>query len=105
MHESCEVDIDLLFDLNNAHDWDDDHPSPWEEDGLFIADADRCGFDSPQSLQAWFEGFMDRLGDAGFNVVRYRIPEHRVQFGNKQVVFEPRSASPVKAWSPAAFAA
>ncbi|WP_433858212.1 hypothetical protein [Streptomyces kronopolitis] len=65
------------------------HPSPFADPLLKgIEPFERCGFDSREALDTWFEGWESRLDAAGFIVWEYDVPDWAARVGrNGQVVF------------------
>jgi hypothetical protein len=66
------------------------HPSPYD-DGFDLVQTrtDYFGFESPESLAAWFgPEFVEEAAEAGFVVSVYSVPESSVRMGGRQVVFD-----------------
>jgi hypothetical protein len=70
------------------------HPSPYADPALKGIDAhERCGFDSLDALNTWFEGWESRLDAAGFIVWEYDVPDWAARVGRSgQVVFNSHEA-------------
>src|SRR5690606_8933197 len=80
-------------DLHEAHDDDRKRPSPIEdfrrEDlGAVIGSSCRYGFLLKEDAVAWFEGWFERLAEAGFRLCEVEAKEI-VAFGTTQVAFLP----------------
>lgn len=81
---------DLKWDHNN-----DEHPGPRQE-GLRIGDDDLCAMSSMDKLIAWFDGWWDRLSEAGFHVAEYEAPKAYVKEGKRQLIFNKHMATLIK---------
>jgi hypothetical protein len=70
------------------------HPSPYADPLLMgIQSYERCGFDSLDALNAWFDGWTEALADCGFEVWAYDVADWAVRVGaHGQVVFDAREA-------------
>lgn len=88
------MDTDVFYCMWNAHDCNTSHPSPNSDYKLSgIDEAERCGFDSLEALNKWFEGFHDVLHSAGYLVFVYDVPAEDVRVGRHgQAVFPANSA-------------
>jgi len=66
------------------------HPTPYADPDLHhIAEHERCGFDSLDALNAWFDGWTDALAECEFVVWTYEVPEWALRVGRcGQVVFD-----------------
>jgi hypothetical protein len=89
--------------LVDAHNGDSQHPT-WITDGIRAGNraAWSSGSSSLKLIMRWFEGFHEELRAAGFQLMRYRIPDSRVEVGDSglQVAFFKggRHGVPVKPW-------
>ncbi|MEV8015667.1 hypothetical protein AB0O76_04770 [Streptomyces sp. NPDC086554] len=65
------------------------HPSPRADPLLrSIASHERCGFDSRDALNTWFDGWTETLNECSFVVWEYDVPDWAVRVGKfGQVVF------------------
>lgn len=91
---------DLAYALETHHGGSSDHPPAWR-DGLADPDDDyRFGFASRSALRAWFKGWGERLEGMSFQVSVYRVPAHKVQRGERQLVFDVEQAELVTAIAP-----
>ncbi|MFD3904114.1 hypothetical protein HXS80_15985 [Streptomyces sp. CB04723] len=82
--EAC----DRLWGMAGAHS-NSTHPSP-QADPLLrgIQPEERCGFDTCDALNEWFDGWTDVLHECGFEVWAYEVPDWAARVGrNGQVVF------------------
>ncbi|MFJ8955604.1 hypothetical protein ACIRO1_36485 [Streptomyces sp. NPDC102381] len=70
------------------------HPSPYADPLLRgIASYERCGFNSREALNTWFDGWIEALDSAGFEVWSYEVPDWAARVGRHgQVVFDGREA-------------
>ncbi|MER5894745.1 hypothetical protein [Streptomyces sp. NPDC001876] len=79
-----ELDSDTaerINDMRYAH-CDDRHPSPhWDRTLNLIRDEERCGFNSREALDGWFEGFTKLLAECGFRVYVYDVPDWACRVG------------------------
>lgn len=80
------------------------HPSPYADPALYgIASFERCGFDSREALNEWFDGWTDALEASGFVVWKYEVPDWAARVGRMgQVVFDAHEAVEVGSfpWAP-----
>lgn len=68
------------------------HPIPSEE-GLWYVAGLVCGFESKESAIEWFSEYvLFGLEALGQKLYGYRVPIEAVQYGVKQVVFDPSTA-------------
>lgn len=70
---------------------DADHPSPTRDEQLdyFIADHERCGFDSLDALYTWFHNWTRALHESGFRLWVYEVPDYAVRVGaHGQALFD-----------------
>lgn len=77
----------LHAELKHAHDGCESHPTP-KNDGIVIEADQYCGFESIDDLLEWFDGWIERLAEAGFEIAEYDIPSCHVKKGDYQVVFK-----------------
>ena len=63
------------------------HPTPSEDGVGHLRDDEMCGLASLPALRTWFADWGAALDRAGFRVVAYRVPKHRVRYGQVQLVF------------------
>lgn len=65
------------------------HPSPHADFALGWIDAhERCGFDSRDALNSWFDDWTTALAVSGFCVWEYEVPDDAVRVGRRgQAVF------------------
>lgn len=84
-----EFDIERLWGMASDHS-NSMHPSPHADPLLGgISDHERCGFDSREALNAWFDGWTDALAGCNFSVWEYDVPEWAARVGKYgQVVFD-----------------
>jgi hypothetical protein len=95
---------DELDDMRWSHQ-DFEHMAPWMDDRLGGIDSyEVCGCDSPESLLAWFDGWIDELAEVGF-MISVRYTEAARLGENGQVVFPDYGAHEVESIEPHAFAA
>lgn len=90
----------LASRLARAHGWGDvnEHPNPYNDGAGNPRSSERCGFESMESLRAWFDGWWRALGAAGFGVATYELSESGVRRGRRQVLFAWR-AEERKSWA------
>ncbi|QAX94034.1 hypothetical protein SEA_EURATIS_39 [Streptomyces phage Euratis] len=83
-----EDDYDRLRGMGWSHS-DERHPSPYSDSGLRgIDSSERCGFDSAEALNQWFDEWTEKLAASGFTVWEYEVPDWAVRVGKfGQVVF------------------
>lgn len=89
--------------IPELHDHAHEHglPSPHRE-GLSLWNESAqhpmyCGFISADQLTKWFNnGWLERLHDLGYHVVRYRVRKDLVQVGNHQCTFTRAFATKLK---------
>lgn len=77
-----------LWGMSCAHSYST-HPSP-QADPLLrdIRSNERCGFDSREALNAWFDGWGHVLAECDFEVWAYEVPDWAVRVGRHgQAVF------------------
>ncbi|MEU6684409.1 hypothetical protein [Streptomyces sp. NPDC046832] len=75
------ADYDRLRGMGFSH-CDDRHPSPYADPALRGIDTtERCGFDSREALNAWFDGWTQALSEAGCVVWEYEVPDWAVRVG------------------------
>jgi hypothetical protein len=80
--------------LADAH-WDDEHPVPLRDGiGWIDVEVEVCGFASVADLEAWFDGWLSELSEAGYHRYHYRVPAEHVRTGRHQTV-APLPAEPV----------
>lgn len=61
---------------------DERHPCPSFDKTLrTIRPEERCGFDSREALDDWFDGWTTTLAECGFRVYTYDIPDWAVRVG------------------------
>jgi len=79
---------ELLWSMGSDHS-DAYHPSPYADPELHhIAAHERCGFNSLNALNKWFDGWVEALDGAGFAVYEYDVPDWAARVGRfGQVVF------------------
>ncbi|WP_030240712.1 MULTISPECIES: hypothetical protein [unclassified Streptomyces] len=77
-----------LSGMGWAHS-DMQHPCPYADHRLRgIAKEERCGFDSREALNEWFDGWTEAMSEADFLVWEYDVPDWAVRVGGLgQVVF------------------
>jgi hypothetical protein len=70
------------------------HPSPYADPALMgIQSFERCGFDSLDALNRWFDNWTEALDESGFQVWTYEVPDWAVRVGRHgQAVFDGREA-------------
>ncbi|MFE9026202.1 hypothetical protein ACFYOA_08055 [Streptomyces iakyrus] len=85
---------ELLDGMGWSHG-DDEHPSPSFDPALGgIALHERCGFDSREALNKWFDGWLVQLDMADFVVWAYEVPDSAARVGKHgQVVFSTTDAT------------
>lgn len=66
------------------HNTGDRWPDPWEDGIDFDVMGHVCGFPSMDALRDWFEGWGDRLVQAGFHLNVYEVSEQLVEAGQRQ---------------------
>lgn len=83
----------------NKHNFSDNHPSFWYDFPNINDEYYKmhCGFRDLKSLNYWFDGFQNLLGQAGFVIKVYRIKPNDFVFGQscKQILFK-KPICPVK---------
>ncbi|QBZ73411.1 hypothetical protein SEA_HEATHER_41 [Streptomyces phage Heather] len=64
-------------------------PSPYEDRSIRGIDStERCGFNSREALDEWFDGWTNELSACGFEVWEYDVPDSAARAGRRgQVVF------------------
>lgn len=67
------------------------NPEP-HEDGLENRFSVIYGFKDLAQLYTWFEADILSLNEAGFKVSTYRVPEENVEYGRRQVQYQPCEA-------------
>ncbi|AFU62229.1 hypothetical protein TG1_34 [Streptomyces phage TG1] len=92
--------VSILFHMGLEHSGTD-HPSPYADPALRgIADFERCGFESREALNAWFDGWSEALDEAGMRVWVYDVPDWCARSGFAgQVVFDALEAVEVDAYA------
>lgn len=86
---------DFRHDLIDAHNYSRRHPTP----NFPSLDAETiwlCGFASQESLNEWFNGWLEKLTSVGFRVVRYDVPDEFVKNSDIQLIFQKDKAELVK---------
>ncbi|MGW3674660.1 hypothetical protein [Streptomyces sp. NPDC005166] len=70
------------------------HPEPRRDPDLRgIDEHERCGFDSIDALDEWFDGWATALAGCGFVVTVYDVPDWAVRVGRHgQIVFDAAEA-------------
>ncbi|MER7688336.1 hypothetical protein [Streptomyces sp. NPDC097610] len=64
-----------------------------------MGDYERCGFDSLDALNAWFEGWGEALSECGFQVWEYEVPDWAVRVGAYgQALFHAEEAVEISAY-------
>ncbi len=80
--------LNLYFDIIDAHSVGNSH-SGWTtafgRTPYWSIDFYKAGFESMEHLTEWFDGFIDRLITAGFEIVTYEIDEKHVQLSYDQL--------------------
>ena len=91
-----DCDLNVIDRLHDAHDFDDDGRPNVREDfhsqgGIKFSELMEmyCACPTLDYLLWWFEGFVDELLDAGFNVVEYVVQDCLEGASGKQVMFHP----------------
>jgi ribosome modulation factor len=73
-------------DMAWAHG-DDDHPGPYRDGDLGdIRSYEFCAFESMDGLNAWFEGWLDKLNESGYLVHVYEVAEEYIRRGRVQIL-------------------
>jgi len=92
------IDWDGQDDMSYEHNSDGRHTHPIRDPKLGpVRWSERCGCDSAVSLLTWFSLWLDRLADAGFQVVVLDVPSNRVKVGRHgQAVYEENHAREVE---------
>lgn len=85
----------LQSELCEAH-CDSYHPPIWEGVRGFKSGDMFCGCPSLDSLKVWFDGFVERLFEAGYSICCYEVPESDVRYGRNQVAFSWENAELVE---------
>lgn len=81
----------MRIDASISDEW----PTPQEE-GMYMAETLKCAFANLKQLRAWFNHrYIQELRMVGFGVVKYRVPVEYVEYGGKQVVYDPLFAQVV----------
>ena len=77
------------------------HPATGD-DGLQGSGEKRHGFDCPDKMKEWFQGWADDLAHDGYCVRIFDVPDHLVEhgFSRKQVLFRASAAKCVGAFRP-----
>lgn len=94
---TCEgvpsADVGRMWGMAPAHA-SGTHPTPRADPLLNGIDShERCGFDSLEALNRWFEGWGEALAESGFQVWMYEVPDWAVRVGKfGQAVFDGREA-------------
>jgi hypothetical protein len=84
----------LTFEILDAHDGSEDHPTP-VADGLARPEENEIhGFLTEREARRWFAGFLARLHRAGFVLALYEAPDCRIS--RHQVVFDSRTARHIR---------
>lgn len=92
-------EAERLWDMAGAHS-NLTHPSPQADPKLQgMGDYERCGFDSLDALNAWFEGWGEALSECGFQVWEYEVPDWAVRVGAYgQALFHAEEAVEISAY-------
>lgn len=84
--------LELSEELNNAH-CDYAHPLAQDDGGVGASRAlDNgwvCGFASMKDLREWFDGWIDEITDAGFEILEIQVPDDAIIYCHHQVIFDP----------------
>jgi hypothetical protein len=79
-------------ELAEAHNDSDEHPLVYYDVknayDIVSGDSRRCGFISIEQLFRWFDGFMDKLEEAGYKIVVYEVPPQFICVGTYQCLFD-----------------
>ncbi|WTP74871.1 hypothetical protein OG778_23790 [Streptomyces sp. NBC_00184] len=88
-----EASVSRLWGMASDHS-NLTHPSPYADPALrSIAAHERCGFDSREALNNWFDGWAEALDEADFEVWSYTVPDWAARVGaHGQVVFSSHEA-------------
>jgi hypothetical protein len=78
--------------------YDDRHNTPHSDPTLrLIQENERCGFDSREALDGWFDGWTKLLTECGFRVYVYDVPDWAARVGRHgQTLFVGDEAVEVK---------
>ena len=92
-----EEDTSRVWGMAGEHS-NSTHPSPYADPALKgIRSYERCGFDSREALNTWFDGWTDALDESGFEVWTYDVPDWAVRVGaHGQVVFDHNEAREIR---------
>lgn len=76
------------YELQDAHQSDQLRPGIRTDIPDFNKDVHFYGFQKYGHLISWFDGWLDKLKDQGFKLVKYKVPRKHVIKGTNQLVFE-----------------
>ena len=78
----------LSFDLTFAHRDVNEYPDGWRDFGS-VGPSERFACKTIPPLKRWFDGFLDRLHESGFEICEYQVLPRFVREGisGKQVTF------------------
>ncbi|UDL16698.1 hypothetical protein SEA_ATUIN_5 [Arthrobacter phage Atuin] len=86
-----------LGDMFAEHGSCGEHVPPQKDELLLGINADEhCGFATLEQLDAWFDGFHQRLADLGFMIAHYVVPLNLVRYGKTQALFVRGDSFPVE---------